>query len=86
MMSRRALASSADAGWFDNVLWEHEQGAVVLIIPENISVWRGFIMSQNTSRVAAERAVTLFAELYFGCGMSLSEAWEAAETLTSSSD
>lgn len=83
MMSRRALDTSAYRAWLDDVLWEHEKGAVVLLIPEHVSVWRGFVMAEHTERTTAVGAVELFAALYFDCEMSLPDAWAAAEAVTS---
>jgi hypothetical protein len=81
LMSKRAIESGTDTMWLKNIVWENSEGGVVLLIPQEVPVWRGFVMSECAERRRAEGAVNLFAELYFSGTLGLSESWSAAEAL-----
>ena len=80
-MSKRAIMAGTDTTWLRNIVWENSEGGVVLLIPQEVSVWCGFVMSECTERYRAEGAVSLFAELYFSGTLGLSDSWSAAESI-----
>ena len=81
LMSKRAIEAGTDTMWLKNIVWENSDGGVVLLIPQEVPVWRGFVMSECAERNRAEGAVNLFAELYFSGTLGLSESWSAAEAI-----
>ena len=81
LMSKRAIEAGTDTMWLKNIGWENSEGGVVLLIPQEVPVWRGFVMSEYAERHRVEGAVGLFAELYFSGTLGLSESWRAAEAI-----
>lgn len=81
---RRHLEGTVDVEWLCNWVFNHPNGASLMLVPPSVQVAAPFHIAQHAELEQARRAAELFRGLVWGTHpMGMEEAWQASYALAS---
>lgn len=81
ILPRRHLHGTPDVWWLRNWVFNHVEGASLVIVPSSVSVAAPFHIAKHAEITRARKSAELFSRLAWGGGMGMEDAWEAAYAL-----